>query len=145
MHFCSNKLAGAACRKTFQAYIAQDSHFLTAFAKAYTAALPKAATASPVRHCAACRLPAASHCLDPISRAAQRKPWQAQSTLPAHADPVSAAHGKAIGRPGGNAKEFVWHLVQAVFAAVRELLDGVHEELSLHVFYAQVSCSPDWF
>jgi hypothetical protein len=28
--------------------------------------------------------------------------------------------------------------VQAVFAAVRELLDGVHEELSLHVFYAQV-------
>jgi hypothetical protein len=38
----------------------------------------------------------------------------------------------------------VQHWVQAVFAAVRELLDGVHEELSLHVFYAQVgSHTPD--
>ncbi len=28
-------------------------------------------------------------------------------------------------------------VAQAVFATIRELLDGVHEELSLHVFYAQ--------
>lgn len=49
---CPSQQLSHVCRKSFQAYIAQDSHFLTAFAKAYTAALPKAATASPVRHSA---------------------------------------------------------------------------------------------
>lgn len=31
---------------------------------------------------------------------------------------------------------------QGVFATIRELLDGVHEELSLHVFYAQARLLP---
>jgi hypothetical protein len=56
-------------------------------------------------------------------------------------DPLAHRAGGGAAREG-IAK--VHHWLQAVFAAVRELLDGVHEELSLHVFYAQVGLhTPD--
>lgn len=36
-------------RRAFQSYVSQDNYYLTSFAKAYTAALPKAAAISEVR------------------------------------------------------------------------------------------------
>lgn len=126
-------------RKTFQAYIAQDSHFLTAFAKAYTAALPKAATASPVRRCAACRL--SDFSLHGVGSSNVHRPmWRTEPRSCLHLNLFSPPAHNAGGCTAYENGCKVRFRVQAVFAAVRELLDGVHEELSLHVFYAQVSC-----